>query len=276
MANSYAVFAGSIPEAYDRHLGPMIIDPHASDLAQRVRVGPSAHVLELACGTGILTRHLLANLPQDAHVVATDLYPPMFEYAKRAVGPNPRVEWQAADATRLPFPDGMFEAVACQFGIMFFPDKPMAVREAHRVLVHGGQLVFNTWDSFDHNPPARVAHEVAARLFPENPPDFLSIPYGFHDIDRIGTLVQHQGFRDVQISTVERTTEVPTARDAATGFVRGTPLINLIRERDPSREDKVVEAVAAEIAQSFGDRPARIPSRSLAVTARRDRPPPRR
>jgi ubiquinone/menaquinone biosynthesis C-methylase UbiE len=155
------VFSGSIPSIYDRYLGPLIFEPYAQDLANRLSDLHAERVLETAAGSGIVTRALLRSLPASASIVATDLNQPMLDHAAKQVSSS-RVSWQKADAQALPFPDGAFDAVVCQFGVMFFPDKQKAYREARRVLKPGGHFVFNVWDSIEYNEAA--ASKIGARF----------------------------------------------------------------------------------------------------------------
>ena len=149
------VFAGSVPEMYDRLMVPLIFEPYARDIVERVvRVRPR-QVLETAAGTGVVTRLLASRLPADARIVATDLNPPMIEVAARQLQDD-RIMWKQADALALPFEDLRFDAVVCQFGAMFFPDKTQGYREAHRVLKPGGRFFFNVWDRIEANEIAYV------------------------------------------------------------------------------------------------------------------------
>src|SRR3954466_14058716 len=129
MDNKDAKFAGSIPEAYDRYLGPVFFQPYGEDLAARLTVPEKGAVLELACGTGIVTRILRNRLPETIRLVATDLNQPMIENATRKFSVDDAIEWKQADASRLVFDDHAFDAVVCQFGFMFFPDKALSARE---------------------------------------------------------------------------------------------------------------------------------------------------
>jgi ubiquinone/menaquinone biosynthesis C-methylase UbiE len=186
VADSSAAFVGSIPELYDRHLGPLFFEAYARDLA--ARLAPPAtprRVLELACGTGIATRRLRERLARDVTLVATDLNEGMLAVARVNAGAQTALTYQQADASSLPFADAEHAAVVCQFGWMFFPDKPRAAREALRVLAPGGQLLFSVWDSLAENPVGRIAHETLTRLLPADPPDFYRVRFGFHDRDAI-------------------------------------------------------------------------------------------
>src|ERR1051326_5415496 len=175
------IFRGSIPALYDQCLGPMIFAPYADDLASRLADIRSGRVLETAAGTGVLTRALVSALPEGVSIDATDLNQPMLDHASEQLAPR-RVTWRQADAQTLPYPDGVFDAVVCQFGVMFFPDKPQAFSEAYRVLKPGGRFLFNVWDRIEENEFADIVVKSVAALFPHDPPIFLArTPHGHHD-----------------------------------------------------------------------------------------------
>jgi ubiquinone/menaquinone biosynthesis C-methylase UbiE len=169
---------GSIPKNYDRYLGPLFFHDYADDLVARLPSSPGMRVLETACGTGIVTERLWNRLRGRGSLVATDLNGPMLAHAQTRLAPDPNLQWRQADATKLPFPDASFDAVVCQFGIMFFPDKAVGAREAFRVLRPGGTWPFNVWDAMERVPVVRITHETVARFFPTDPPQFYRIPPG--------------------------------------------------------------------------------------------------
>ena len=262
-----AAFVGSVPESYDRELGPMWFQPFAEDLAKRIGALAPRALLETACGTGISTRAILGRLPADARLTATDLNQPMIDYARRAVDADPRLEWRTADMTALPFGDGGFDAMACQFGMMFAPDKAAAAREARRVLRHGGSFVFSVWDSMAHNPIAAIADRVVGELFPSDPPPFYRTPYGYHDRDTLTGLARTAGFGAVALETVRLPVERPSARSVALGLIEGQPIRAQIVERggEPGR---VVDAMERALVRELGDAPMRTSMQALVVTAR--------
>lgn len=191
---SDTMFGGSIPELYERHLVPLIFEPYAADLASRVAAAPATRVLEIAAGTGVVTRELAALLPADVTIVATDLNQPMLDHAAR-IGTCRPVEWRHADAMQLPFADRTFDVVVCQFGVMFFPDKVRAFVEARRVLSPGGVFLFNVWDRIEANEFADTVTTALASLFPDNPPSFLArVPHGYFDCTRIARNLAAAGF----------------------------------------------------------------------------------
>lgn len=269
MPDSHARFDGSIPALYDAHLGPLYFEFYARDLTRRIVVSAAGRVLEIACGTGIATQALREALPPTVEIVASDLHDDMLEFARKRRGTLPRVRFQQANAQDLPFADASFDAVACQFGLMFFPDKPGAVAEARRVLKPGGGLVFSVWDSWEHNPIARVAHETIARFFERDPPTFFETPFGYHALDPIRALVLGAGFTDLAIHVVPTIAERPSAADIALGMIEGSPVIHEITARATASPDLIKAAVTEAFKTAFGDRPFRTPLQAIVVTARK-------
>ncbi len=245
-------FAGSIPALYDHYLGPLIFEPYAVDLAARLGDVRSGSVLETAAGTGRLTRALVRSLPAPVRIVATDLNQPMLDFAAARTD-SARVTWRQADALSLPFASGAFDAIVCQFGVMFFPDKAAAHREALRVLKPGGRLLFNVWDRIEDNELAHLVTEAVAGLFPADPPQFLArTPHGYHDPARIRDELQVAGFQRIAVETVEHRSRAASPRDPAIGFCQGTPLRNEIEARNPNRLGEATDAATEAIAARFG------------------------
>jgi ubiquinone/menaquinone biosynthesis C-methylase UbiE len=184
MARSDERFTGSIPEIYDRFMVPLIFEPYALDLAGRLAKTEPRDILETAAGTGVLTRAIASKLPAEMRIIATDLNQPMLDYAAARQPGDRRIAWRQADASMLPFEDATFDAVACQFGAMFFPDKIQAYREVRRVLRPGGHFIFNVWDRISENEFADVATQALALFFRNDPPRFLArTPHGYHNTD---------------------------------------------------------------------------------------------
>lgn len=264
-----AAFTGSVPENYDRFLGPALFDPYAAEIVRRLDRHGCAALLEVACGTGIVTEKLVAELPPPTRLVATDLSQPMIDYASRKLSDQRQIEWQTADATQLPFDDQSFDVVLCQFGFMFVPDKPAAFREAHRVLKPGGKLLFNVWDKLEHNDFCRIAHETVLSFFESDPPLFFEVPFGFHRVDEIRTLLEDAGFDGLRIEHVDLPSVSASARDAATGLIQGTPVSVAVRERSPGDLPVLTEAAALALTQQCGASPCRGKMRAIVCEATR-------
>jgi ubiquinone/menaquinone biosynthesis C-methylase UbiE len=264
-----AKFDGTIPERYDRYLGPLLFEPFAIDLARRVEALRPQNVLEVAAGTGLVTRQLLKILPEASRLTVTDLNDPMIDYARRQVGEDSRVSWRQADAMELPFDDGEFDAVVCQFGIMFFPDKPRGMREFHRVLSTSGSLLLSVWDSIDRNPPGAIIHTALAEVFPEDPPDFYTVPFSMCDVNELRALAAAAGFRNVRIETLTLEGWSPSAAEAARGLVGGNPVINTMRERAPELIETVEARTRERLSERFGTGDIRVPVRGHVLTASR-------
>ena len=247
------VFAGSIPKIYDTYLVPLIFQAYADDLARRTASLPARQVLEVAAGSGVVTRALAAALPADVEIVSTDLNPAMIEHAK-SVGTQRAVEWSMADAMQLPFDDDRFDVVVCQFGAMFFPDKAHAFAEARRVLRPGGVLVFNVWDRIEENEFTDVVTNAVAALFPDDPPRFLArTPHGYHDKAMIRHDVAQGGFRGApEIVTVTETSRAASPRIPAVAFCQGTPLRSEIETRSRSRLEEATTAAEHALARHYG------------------------
>ena len=267
MPANNAAFVGSIPENYDRYLGPVLFDPYAVDLVARLDLPENASVLELACGTGIVTRRLRDRLGSAARLVATDLNDAMMGYASAKFGRGEAVEWKQADATDLPFDDQSFDAVVCQFGLMFFPDKERALCETYRVLKPGGVFLFSVWDKIEINDLPHIAHTIISKFFDDNPPDFYEVPFSFHDPETIKSLVSTAGFKQLQVSVLPLQAISPSARDAAKGLIHGNPVIAAIKEWDESRVAEIEAAVAAAVAAQCGDEPVRGRMQALVCAA---------
>ena len=249
-------FAGSIPELYERHLVPLIFEPYAHDLARRLAAHPVRRVLEVAAGTGVATRAMARTLPHGTEIVATDLNPAMLDEAAR-IGTARPVHWQPADVMHLPLPDASVDAVVCQFGTMFFPDKPAAYAEMRRVLQPGGVLLFNVWDRIETSEFADVVTNAVAQLFPDDPPRFLArTPHGHGDPQTIVRDLTAAGFEQApRIDCVTERSRAPNAESPAIAYCQGTPLRNEIEARDASRLDEATRVAAQAIAARFGSGP---------------------
>jgi ubiquinone/menaquinone biosynthesis C-methylase UbiE len=249
------VFRGSIPALYDQYLGPMIFSPYADDLAARLADIRHGRVLETAAGTGVVTRALVCALRQDVSIVATDLNQPMLDHASGQLQ-SERVTWRQADAHTLPFADATFEAVVCQFGVMFFQDKPRAFAEALRVLKPGGRFLLNVWDRIEENEFADVVVRSVAALFPDDPPLFLArTPHGHHDAAALEAQLRAAGFRTTSVETVARESTAPSALSVAVGYCQGTPMRNEIEGHGPDALARATGAATAALAARYGAGP---------------------
>ena len=262
------LFAGSMPEIYDRFLVPLIFEPYALDLAKRVAKTDPRDVLETAAGTGALTRAIASRLPAHARIVATDLNQPMLNQATARRSRDGRIEWRQADALALPFEDQSFDIVACQFGAMFFPDKVQGYKEARRVLKPGGHFFFNVWDRISENEFADTVTEALAALFPHDPPRFMArTPHGYHDVERIRAELNAAGFTNISVDAVDDRSKASSPRDPAIAFCQGTPLRNEIEARDASRLEDATKQAAEALAHRFGSGAIEGRIRAIVITA---------
>jgi ubiquinone/menaquinone biosynthesis C-methylase UbiE len=247
-------------------MGSSVFAPFACDIASRVTPETAMRVLEIAAGTGRVTRELCRILPTDASIEATDLNPGMIQLGSEAVS-DPRVNWSVADALQLPFEDASFDVAIAQFGVMFYPDKQQGHREAKRVLKPGKPYLFNAWSSLSDNRWAGLIHQTMAELFPDNQPMFFSVPFSYFDEDQIRSDVTAAGFSQVQIEPVTLQLSSPSARELAVGVIEGTPLAASITERGASDLRPYIDAVEAKFIAEFGDKPLQTTMKALVVTA---------
>lgn len=236
------------PAFYNDCIGPLWFDPFAADLVRRLPKRPPGDLLEIACGTGLVTRRLRERVDPAVRVVATDVSAAMLEYARGKLGDGIGVEWREADALALPFENHTFGAVVCGFGIMFVPDRQAMLREARRVLADGGILLFNVWDRIEENPHAAVNAAVLEAMFPGDIEMRFRTPYEMHDAEYLQRLLAAAGFRETLIETKRIAINGADPKAIATGQIRGTPRSALLEKRGVSLDiviGKVADALAA-------------------------------
>jgi SAM-dependent methyltransferase len=264
MPTDSIAFDGSIPALYDRHLGPLIFEPYARDLARRVADAKPRRVLEVACGSGRVTRQLHAMLPRDVEIVASDFSASMLAFARSTLPDATRVTWREADGMALPFDDGAFDVVACQFGLMFFPDPAAGMRELARVVAPGGQLLVSTWDSMLVNGFARVVHERVTAMLPDDPPQFMHVPFHLHDRVALHGMAMQAGLASAEVLALPTDNDGVSARDAARGFVRGNPMSVQLEQRGADL-DAIEGAVATGLAELGGEAPLHLHLHAILV-----------
>lgn len=269
MAEDFSAFTGSIPEYYERSLGPHIFVDYAADIAARAAALEPRHVLEMAAGTGIVTRRLRDVLPGDTHLTASDLNEPMLDVATEKFAADEQVAFQSADACALPFGDGAFDCLVCQFGVMFFPDKDLSYREAHRVLAPGGSYVLNVWDEMDANPFARIAHDTIGHFFDDEPPQFYKVPFHYFDREAIAASLREAGFEDVTVTDLAIEKEIPSAALFAEGLVHGNPASEEIKARGTATAEEVIDAIAEALIDEFGE-PGKMPLQAIVFEVRKE------
>lgn len=272
MAETDKLFAGPIPEIYDRLLVPLLFEGYAGDLAERIASLAPRDVLEIAAGTGALTRAMASRLDGTARIVASDLNQAMLDKAVEQQGDGePAIVWRQADALALPFEDRNFDLVACQFGVMFFPSKGQGYAEAYRVLRPGGHFLFNAWDRIAVNDFPQIVQDAVQAIFPDDPPRFMErTPHGYNDPETIRQDLTTAGFHAVSIETLGRKSRADSARTVATAYCQGTPLRNEIEARSPSDGvEKATRAATEALTRRFGDGPIEGRIRAHIVSARR-------
>jgi ubiquinone/menaquinone biosynthesis C-methylase UbiE len=247
-------------EMYDRYAVPVYFEPYAIELASRIDAANLKSVLEIACGTGALTRHLGEKLPPGA-LTASDLDQRMVDFARNKLR-DKKINWLVADASKLPFDDNTFDLIVCQFGYMFVPDKHIAFSEAHRVLCNGGSLLFATWDKVEHNGPAKCIHRLFAEMFGELPAESF-IPSSLNDHAEIRWMLESAGFRDISVETISKQAVAQSAMDVALNAGKSGPTGREIMKRNPGAVQHYTDALFAELKKHFGNQPMIAPMRAI-------------
>ncbi|MGY0036570.1 class I SAM-dependent methyltransferase [Pedobacter sp. NJ-S-72] len=260
-------FSGSIPFNYDEYLGPLLFEAYAVDMARRVTLLQPANVLEVACGTGRLTKQLMETLSSNVSLVATDINLGMIALAMDKMGEDSKVQWIVADAMSLPFDDESFDCVAGQFGVMFYSDRVKAYQEAFRVLENGGTFIFNSWDIMSNNPIVLLVKELMEEYFPANPPSFYNIPFSYSDQAVIKTDLINGGFSDINIKVLKVNGYSANSYDAAKGLLEGTPIYAGIVEQCADLLPELTEKLSDRLAEVYGTSDLNVPLQALIVTA---------
>jgi len=261
-------FQGSIPENYEKYLVPLIFNPYAKDMALRIDSSGISHVLELAAGTGAVSRILRDWLPADVKLTITDLNEPMLDICKRKFEPHENAEFYVVDAMEIPYADNAFDAVVCQFGVMFFPDRQHAYSEISRVLKPGGEFIFNVWDRLELNSLSHVTKQALLKRFPKTPPTFFETPFGSYNIEDHREHLHNAGFGELTISVMPKVSTAPNARHVAEGYLLGSPLSQEILEINGADPADAIDDVTQNIAREFGDSPTSAPMQAIVFEAR--------
>ncbi|MEO8665705.1 MAG: methyltransferase domain-containing protein [Ignavibacteria bacterium] len=259
------LFGGSIPDNYDKYMGPLLFESYAVDIAECIKGKKYTDVLELACGTGRVTNQLAKVLPESVNLTVTDLNPDMVETAKTKIMSNKKIMWKTADMQSLPFENSSFDLVVCQFGIMFVPDKERAYSEIYRVLRPGGKFLFNTWDSMINNMPIQYTTDILDSYFKDNPVTFFHIPYSYYNKDEISTQLSKAGFEKISFTTVQKECQSDSAKDAAKGLIQGNPTITAINARNPDLVNAIEDELSKKLSEKFGAKPMKCNLQAIII-----------
>lgn len=260
-------FSGNIPENYDEFLNSLFFEPYAQDLAKRIIALQPEKILEVACGTGIVTSHLQQALPPFSTITATDINPAMLALAQKKFSSDERIKMLVVDAHQLPFENDSFDCIFGQFGVMFYTNKRKAYLESFRVLNPGGVFVFNTWGEMAKNPIIQLAMELLSEYFPDNPPSFYNLPFSYFDHNIIRDDLMSCGFKNISIIDLEVTGRSANALDTARGLLKGTPVYSEIAERNYNLLPELIEQLSKRLAEAYGSENLKVPLQAVVVTA---------
>ena len=251
---------------YDHFLGPLFFEPYAIEVAKRIDPVPVSVALEIASGTGRVTRHIRKCLTASAQLIASDISEEMQAEAKKQLS-HLDIDWQIIDAQQLPFSDNSIDLVVCCFGYMFVDDKPKAFAEAYRVLKPGGILLFTTWDKLEHNAVSYTSRVLAEKYLKGPLPDSYDITVSMNDVEAIRLLLDKEGFSKISIEKVEQFSVCSSAKEAATGLVEGGFIFKEIRQQNAELIDEIKSKLEKELAEKFGAAPMVAPMSAVISQA---------
>jgi len=259
-------FSGSIPKHYDQFSGPMFFEPYATEVSNRIDPCSVSLALELASGTGRVTRHLRNVLPKSAKLIASDISTDMLDVAKEKLK-DENIEWQIIDAQQLPFQDNSVDLIVCCFGYMFVPNRSKAFAEAFRVLRPRQPLLFTTWDRLESIGASLVYRKIAKGYLTDPLPESYNLPFSMYDEMEINEQLQNIGFSKTSVETVSKLAVSPTAKDAAEGLVQGGAIYNEIMKRNPVWIEEIKTSVEKELSDKYGSAPMVAPMSAVISQA---------
>lgn len=239
---------------YDQFFGPLFFEPYAIEVVKRIDPSSVSIVLEIAAGTGRVTRHIRELIPAAAKLIASDISEDMLTEAKKKLS-HLDIEWQNIDAQQLPFSDNSIDLVVCCFGYMFVPDKPKAFAEAYRVLRPGGMFLFTTWDKLEQNAASYTSRSIAEKYLEEPLPASYSLATSMNDETVIEQLLKDAGFSKITLEKVKLFSVSPSAKEAANGLVAGGQIYKEIKKRNPAWIAEIKIKLEKELAEKFGAAP---------------------
>ena len=259
-------FSGEIATHYDDFLGPMFFEPYAIEVAKRIQPSSVSLALEIASGTGRVTRHLKERISGSAKLIASDVSEDMLAIAKEKLK-NLDINWRLINAEQLPFCDNNIDLVVCCFGYMFVPDKSKAFAESYRVLRPGGMFLFTTWDKLEYNAASYISRTAAKKYLEDPLPESYNLAFSMNDAEIIRSLLMNTGFSKISIEKVGLDSVCPSAKEAAIGLVQGGLIFKEIKKRNPAWIDEIKITVEKELSEKFGTAPMIAPMSAVISQA---------
>lgn len=259
-------FSGEIAIHYEQCLGPMFFEPYAIEVSKRIDPSQVSIALEIASGTGRVTRHLRERIQPSAKLIASDISQDMLAIAKEKLR-DFDIDWQTIDAQQLPFSENSIDLIVCCFGYMFVPDKPKAFDEAYRVLKPGGMLLFTTWDKLEFNAASDTYRSIAMEYLREPLPESFNLPFSMSDESVINLLLHDAGFLKISIETAKQISMTETSTEAVNSLSQGGYIYNEIMKQNPAIMDEIRSRAEKELSEKYGAAPLVAPMSAIISQA---------
>jgi ubiquinone/menaquinone biosynthesis C-methylase UbiE len=259
---------GSAADRYEHYLVPTLFEPWAKDIVGRATLQPDERVLDIACGTGVVARHVAQQIGESGSTTGIDLNEGMLEMARvQAERTGAKIEWRQGDAGALPFYDASFNVALCQQGLQFFPDKAAALREIHRVLMPGGRLVVSVVRSLEHNPLMARQIEPLTRYLGDEAASVQRAVCSLGDADELCRLHADAGFQDIDIQVVSLTIQHDDAATFIPGLMASLPFSEAIAALDDPTQNALFNDVIEGLSPYIDDQRLAIPHVAHVVSA---------
>lgn len=239
---------GNAPLAYDTYIVDAFMQDYSRRLVEAAAIKEGERVLDVACGTGIISRLAESKAGKTGRVVGFDLNPGMLARARQTDGTAGRIEWREGSATEMPFDDGSFDLVLCQHGLQFIPDKAAALSEMYRVLAPEGQLLISVWRSIEHCPWQEAIANAIERNVGQDPAMLVRSAFSFGDAEQLKQIIANAGFHEVDIRVERDTIRHASLAEYVPGYLSATPVASVVASLDAEAQGKITADVRDALA----------------------------
>lgn len=259
---------GDGPEAYEKYIVPAFSGAWAQDIVQRAALRGGDRILDVGCGTGIVSRHAYKSLGESSHITGVDVNEMVIKKAREICLPNDiPIEWKQCNVETLPFSDAAFNVVLCQQGLQYFPDQSRALTEINRVLVSEGRIVFSVWRSLEYFPFYSALHRALEQYVSEEAASILSSAFTLGDSIQLRGLFESAGFKNIDICLMIKQMRYSSLEDFLVGGFAASPFANDILALEKSKREKMFQMIQNSISNYIDDHGLAAPMECYVASA---------